>query len=144
MDPRDPPPGLDGAAVKRKGAPVLAGGTPRRGKDPAVVQGDVVAPAVIRRARPEAKFQKAVTDLMDLYRWRWHHEVDSRRSKRGLPDLIAVRGGRLLFIELKAARGRLSDDQIGWLCDIKQLACREVEVYIWRPGDLDEIERLLV
>jgi hypothetical protein len=106
-----------------------------------VRQGDVLDAAVIRRARPEAKFQKTVTALLDLYHWRWHHEVDSRKSKRGLPDLIAVRRPRLIFAELKSARGVLTQDQVEW---IKQLTdVQGIEVYYWKPSDMDEIEMVL-
>lgn len=58
----------------------------------------------------EAELQKSVTELLDLYGWKWHHETDSRKSRAGFPDLIAVHeSGRLLLVELKGhdARGRL-------------------------------------
>lgn len=115
----------------------------RRTKGNPLVQGDVVDAGALRARQSEAKFQREVTDLLDLRHWRWHHEVDSRKSKRGLPDIIAVRRDRLIFIELKTKRGVLTDDQIGWLCDVKQMACHQVEVYIWRPNDWTEIERVL-
>jgi Holliday junction resolvase-like predicted endonuclease len=102
-----------------------------------------VSVEALRTFQSEAAFQRWVCGLLDRHHWRWHHEVDSRKSKRGLPDIIAIRAARLLFVELKSREGRLTDGQIGWLCDVKQLACHQVEVYIWRPSDMDEIERVL-
>jgi len=50
----------------------------------------------------------------------------------GYPDLTLCRDGRLIFAELKAERGRLSDEQARWLQD---LAATRAEVVVWRPSD---------
>lgn len=114
---------------------------PRLRKGAKVLQGDVVSVGALRAIQSEAAFQREVCDLLDLHHWRWHHEVDSRKSKRGLPDLIAIRGSRLIFAELKSARGVLTQDQVEW---IKRLTdVRGIEVYYWKPSDMDEIERVL-
>jgi hypothetical protein len=109
----------------------------------AIPQGSVVDPAVVRRAQPERDFQRSVCELLDLRGWLWWHDVDSRKNKRGLPDLIAVRGRRLIFAELKSAKGTVTDDQLSWLYRLGGLESTEVEVYVWRPGQMDEIERVL-
>jgi len=54
----------------------------------------------------------------------------------GFPDLVLVRGCRLIFAELKATKGRVSPDQTEWLA---RLMGAGAECYIWRPDDWDEI-----
>jgi hypothetical protein len=76
----------------------------------------------------EASFQKAVTDLCDWYGLRWHHEVDSRKSKRGLPDLVIIGSQR----ELKADDGKLRPDQNAWGGD---LVASGSDWAVWKPED---------
>jgi hypothetical protein len=52
-----------------------------------------------------------------------------------------VRGERLLFAELKREKGKLSAEQEAWLEDLRRVP--GVEVYVWRPGDMDEIAQVL-
>lgn len=69
----------------------------------------------------EGELQKSVETLLDLCGWKFHHETDSRKSRAGFPDIIAVHpGGRMLLVELKGhdSRGRLgkvTDRQQEWL-----------------------------
>ena len=99
----------------------------------------------------EAEFQAAVIDLARRNGWRVHHHHDSRRQVRpgvfvgdrdasGFPDLVAVRGSRVVWAELKRERGRLSVAQSAWLRDLEAAG---QEVYVWRPVDWPEIERVL-
>lgn len=86
---------------------------------------------------------RQVIDLAKVNRWRLYHAYDSRRSAAGFPDLVLVRPPRLIFAELKTAKGRLTREQGGWLTDLGALALPGVEVYVWRPDDWNEIvERL--
>lgn len=62
----------------------------------------------------EAELQQAITDMADLLRVKWHHEVDSRKSKRGLPDLVLC-GNRVEFWELKKQAGKTTPEQVAWL-----------------------------
>lgn len=87
----------------------------------------------------EAAFQKRVTDFCDWLKLRWHHETDSRRSRPGFPDLVIV-GNRVIFVELKAEKGRVSVEQAEW---INSLRLAGVEAYIWRPSDWPEIQQRL-
>ena len=84
----------------------------------------------------------------------------------GFPDLVLVRQRRIIFAELKTETGRLPGDQRAWLGALE--ACQRIirdldstetsatgkgigvvtklrlpEVYQCRPGDWDEIVRLL-
>jgi hypothetical protein len=86
----------------------------------------------------EASFQRAVTDLCDWYGLRWHHEVDSRKSKRGLPDLVIIGSQReggpvaVLWRELKADDGKLRPDQNAWGGD---LVASGSDWAVWKPED---------
>lgn len=104
------------------------------------------------RAITEAQWQYQVEQLAHLNGWRLFHAPDNRpvtaRSGRryvqniraGFPDLVLVRGPRLLFVELKRETGRTTDEQNGWLTD---LARASAEVYVWRPSDLAEVTAVL-
>ncbi len=84
----------------------------------------------------EAELQAAVFDLARRYRWAVAHTPDSRRvTTRGVPDLIMIneRQSRLLFAELKTAKGQLRPEQVFWLQVLKSAG---VETAVWRPADL--------
>jgi len=58
----------------------------------------------------------------------------------GFPDIIAIKPGRRLMAELKAAKGQLTPGQKEWL---KAAAAAGFEAYCWRPEDISEIEKIL-
>lgn len=98
----------------------------------------------------EKSFTDQVLDLAALYRWRRAHFRPGRTMAgwrtpvagdgAGFPDLILLKGARIVVAELKARRGRLSPDQLDWLEAWRQVG---VEVYVWRPDDWDTIGRIL-
>jgi hypothetical protein len=88
----------------------------------------------------EAEFQKRITDLCDWLHLKWHHETDSRKSKKGWPDLVIAGPNHVVFVELKTEKGRVSTEQREWL-DTLLNAGATVEV--WRPSDWDRIQRIL-
>lgn len=100
------------------------------------------------RAVTEATWQSTVLQIARLNGWRWYHAPDNRpvtaRSGRryvqnvraGFPDLVLVRGPRLIFAELKRETGRVEVEQQEWLDD---LARASAEVYVWRPSDMDDV-----
>ncbi|WP_147107170.1 VRR-NUC domain-containing protein [Nesterenkonia populi] len=93
----------------------------------------------------EGDLQQSVEQLLTLHGWTFHHETDSRKSRRGFPDLIAVHPtGRLLLVELKGydARGRLGTataEQQKWLDVWRQAGARihgdVITSYAWEPKD---------
>jgi len=95
----------------------------------------------------EDELLEAVLTLAKLLRWRRYHVRNSRagiiQGDTGFPDLVLVRPPRIMFVELKAAKGRLRPGQGDWLSYL--LGCPGVEVAIWKPSDwLDgTIERAL-
>lgn len=90
------------------------------------------AQLALANAMSEAELQESVEETLDTFKWLWFHDEDPRRNNAGLPDLIAVRGGRLLMIELKRASGRVRPAQATWLGELEQTP---IEVYVWRPAD---------
>ena len=97
----------------------------------------------------ERDWQRTVTDALTALGWTWTHFRVARSAKGwrtpisghpGFPDVVAVRGDRVMFVELKSEQGRLSEDQAAWLL---ALGLAGAEVHVWRPSDWPEIEELL-
>lgn len=100
----------------------------------------------------EAAFMRQVTDLASLNGWEWLHvrPVGDHRGiwrtptfgplGSGWPDLVLIRRGTIIFVELKGEKGLLSRDQkrvIAVLSDV----CPHV--YVWRPSDFSRIVEVL-
>lgn len=88
----------------------------------------------------EKDWQTSVIEIAGVGGWRHYHTHDSRRSAKGFPDLVLVRE-RVIYAELKSQVGRLREDQGPWL---EALAAAGQEVYLWRPSDRAEVERVLL
>lgn len=94
-------------------------------------------------------FTRTVIEAMEWQGWRVYHTTDSRldtiygETGRGFPDIMAVRprDGRILVAELKSETGTLSTEQLIWLGVYMQRS--GVEVYTWKPHDIDEIHRII-
>lgn len=89
----------------------------------------------------EAELERAVRDLLKVYRLYGYHARDSRRDARGLPDWIIL-GRRALWRELKTQSGRLEPDQLR----VRNLLLAAGQDWaVWRPSDLrsGRIEREL-
>lgn len=94
----------------------------------------------------ESSFQAAVIAFARLNGWLAYHTHDSRRCAAGFPDLVFVRGGRVVFAELKSAKGKERPDQTVWLDALEQVeaaAGGAVGVYLWRPDSWDQIRAVL-
>ncbi len=88
----------------------------------------------------EAQWQRRITDLCNLLGLKWHHETDSRKSKKGFPDLVIVGPGGTLFAELKSDTGRVSAEQREW---IERLNDSGAECWVWRPSQWNVVEHRL-
>lgn len=100
----------------------------------------------VRTRVTERQFQDAVVEMAQAFGWRHYHTYDSRRSTPGFPDLVLVRDGRMIIAELKSEKGRETKQQTAWLDDLTKVAdgCPfSMEVRLWRPSDMEEIERTL-
>ncbi len=88
----------------------------------------------------ETRWQAQVLALAKQLGWMHYHTHDSRRSPAGFPDLVLVRGSRLVIAELKTDCGTLTPEQVTWLTALRTCAG---EVYIWRPRNWDDIALVL-
>lgn len=90
----------------------------------------------------EAQYQAAVIELAQRCGWLVYHDFDSRRNAPGFPDLCLVRGGRLLFIELKTMRGRIRPEQMLWINKLRECG---VTAFVARlPEDWPRVEHELI
>jgi hypothetical protein len=90
----------------------------------------------------ERELQAAIIDTARLLGWRVAHFRPAMTEKgwrtavaadgAGFPDLVLVKGPRLLFAELKSKVGVASQSQSAWLGDLGRTAA---EVHLWRPAD---------
>jgi hypothetical protein len=92
--------------------------------------------------RPERIYQRQIVELATLLGWRHYHTLNSKDSDAGWPDLVLLRPPRLLAVELKGPRGRLTGEQRSWLEMLSECA---VETHVWRSGTdtLQDIARVL-
>lgn len=88
----------------------------------------------------EGQFLDKTVLYAETCQWLVYHTYDSRRSAEGFPDLVLCRGERLVFAELKSAKGRLTRAQIEWRV---ALLNAKAEYYLWRPSDWPQIETTL-
>lgn len=99
----------------------------------------------------EADFQRAVIQLAQVTGWRVAHFRPAQNARgdwrtpvaadgAGWPDLVLVRGHRLLFRELKTEAGKLTLEQLAWG---EALKAAGADWGVWRPSDWDIIESAL-
>jgi len=88
----------------------------------------------------EKPFMAQVIKLARLRNWLVYHTHDSRRSASGFPDLVLCRPPRLIFAELKSEKGKPTMEQVAWL---DALSGCGVEVFCWRPSDLERVAWIL-
>jgi hypothetical protein len=100
-------------------------------------------------------WQRTVIEYAALMGWsHWHDMLPAAQVQRncpncrgaanlpvmldGWPNLWLARPPRLIVVELKGERGRLTDSQRTWLELFRR--CPGIEVYVWRPSSWHEIE----
>ena len=90
----------------------------------------------------EKAFESQVKDLAKIFGWLYYHTWRSIHSPAGFPDVVMVRGERIIFAELKSEKGVVSQKQQEWL---DALSDAPVEVFLWRAGDetIEEIVEIL-
>jgi hypothetical protein len=102
---------------------------------------------ILDKATSEDALLTAITDALTALGWTWSHHRRSDRGllmgHRGLPDVIAVRRGEVRFLELKAERENLTEDQWRWAREITSVPSARIRFDLYRPSDLDRaIEEL--
>ncbi len=99
----------------------------------------------------EAEFTRQVLQLCALHGWRTIHLRPARSLKGwltavagdgvGFPDLLALRGSRLIVAELKRDRTQKPTwAQEAWLAAFRLAG---VPAYVWTPEDWTAIEEVL-
>ena len=91
----------------------------------------------------EKDFQDQVCQYARLNGWTIYSVPDSRRaSLAGYPDLTMwhVKKRKLIFVELKREKGKTSPAQNEIIHQLRSIGS---EVYVWRPSDWLEIEKII-
>lgn len=95
----------------------------------------------------ERELQDAVVETARLFAFRAFHARPAQTSKgwrtpvqydgKGFVDLVLVGSDRILFVELKSDKGKVSVEQQQWLDGLGAVAavCDQVEVHVWTPQD---------
>lgn len=89
----------------------------------------------------ESQLQTAVVELARRYGFKAAHFPTAQMARgefrtavaadaKGFPDLTLCDGRRLIFVELKADRGRTSPEQNVWLAALRSAGC---ETHVWTP-----------
>lgn len=93
-------------------------------------------------------WEAQLVDLARVLGWRVAHFRPAQRADgswrtavsgdgAGFPDLVLVKGSRLVVVEAKSGRGRATPEQRAWLDAFRHVP--GVEVYEWRPEAWDAI-----
>ena len=87
----------------------------------------------------ESQLQGVVIETAQRFGWMVHHDRPAQNSRGdwrtaisghpGFPDLVLVRDGQVLFVELKSDSGRLSKTQEQWKIAF------DGALEVWRPAD---------
>lgn len=105
----------------------------------------------MKKTLKEEEFMKQVMELAKKTGWRRCHFRPAMAASgrwltagqgdwKGFPDLIMVRGKKLIFVELKTNEGELSDKQIDWMAD---LFLAGADCRLWSPMCWEEITETL-
>lgn len=97
----------------------------------------------------EETWQAQVVQLLALTGWKHLHVRRSIGKGRrwvtttnlaGWPDLLCWKHGQMIAVELKSETGTTTSEQREVLGSLKDAG---LEVYVWRPSDLEEAKRVL-
>ena len=85
----------------------------------------------------EQDFQETVVQAAEMFGWWHYHVADSRRSRPGFPDLVLIKPPKVIFLEVKREKGRLTVAQAGVLAMLED--CSEVQAAVVRPTDWAQV-----
>lgn len=93
----------------------------------------------------ERDLQRHVRKFAEDMGWRVAVTWSSIHSPKGWPDLTCCRAGKLVFIELKTEKGKITPEQREWLNDLNDVPgvifSNVVRPSDWYAGMLDEVLR---
>lgn len=87
------------------------------------------APRIMQHGMPpatEGDILKQVRQYLRLKGWLVYRMQQGLGAHRGFPDLVAVKAGQVLFIEVKTRTGRLSQYQEQFRDEITEQGCRYI------------------
>jgi hypothetical protein len=89
-------------------------------------------------------FERQVVRYAEQRGWRCYDGFDQRETPPGFPRLVLTRARadvpRVVFLELKASRGRLTTRQRACLEQLRADGC---EAYVFRPADTERLALVL-
>lgn len=88
----------------------------------------------------EAEFAGWLEDLCGVYKWAYYHTWRSDHSVGGWPDYCLCKPPRILFVEVKSEKGKITSAQQAWITMLQECG---LEVYVWRPSQRNDIEEIL-
>ena len=71
-----------------------------------------------KKVTEETMIKKQIRDYLRLKKWFVFHLLAGMGCYPGLSDLVAVKDGKVIFIEVKTKKGKLSENQINFKNDI--------------------------
>jgi hypothetical protein len=118
--------------------------------DKSLVRENMVGIALMkpRENMTESEFKNVVISIAKRYGWLIHHDLPAQNSRgkwathiqgdAGFPDLLMVHpvSGKILAVELKAEKGKLSPLQKRWLMAFDVSATFNS---VWKPSDMEYI-----
>jgi hypothetical protein len=107
---------------------------------------------ILLKTLTEKSFQDTVIEAATLYGWMVHAERPAMTQNgwrtpiqglAGFPDLVLCHPEKqvIIFAELKSESGKVSEAQQDWIIALGQ--CSGVKVFLWRPSDWNQIEKVL-
>ncbi len=87
------------------------------------------------RSVSEAALQKQCQDLADLLHAPYFHDMDSRRNRAGLPDVVLCVNQTLFLWELKRETEELREGQFVWAEALGRVT--EIDYRVVRPSSID-------
>lgn len=99
-------------------------------------------PPTFAGMQSEREFADSVVEAAELLGWLVKRDPAWRptAASPGFPDCVLCNGRRVIFAELKAKTGKLSEPQKLWIALLKSAGA---DVRIWFPADWPEIEATL-
>lgn len=93
----------------------------------------------------EHDLQKNIIALAKQCGWKVAWTWNSMHSPKGWPDLVCCRNGKLVIIECKREKGRVTDEQQDWLDTLREVPgvifAGVVRPSNWYAAELDGVLR---
>lgn len=110
----------------------------------------ILAPLAHPERVSEGQWKEIVKALLAGYGWKWSHFPPGKTVRGkwitagspGFPDFMAVKGSRVIFLELKTVKGKLRPGQGPWLRCLQAVG-GNVEAWVVTPAQARHLVALL-